>query len=79
MFPNKNVVEVNYLVQVKLKKGCHVIGLCEKHEIRYLYSPEVALMLELPGFSPVIQHGWMTEDPISFDNWATTFVSVKSS
>ena len=79
MYPNENVVEVNYSVQVKQKKGDHLIEFSEKHEIRYLFSPEVELMLELAGFSPVIRHGWMTADPTGFDSWAATFVSVKSS
>lgn len=57
MFSNKNVVEVSYSVQVKQKKGGHLIEFSEKHEICYLFSPEVELMLELAGFSPVIRHG----------------------
>lgn len=79
MLPNKNVVEVNYSVQVKQKKGGHLAEFSEKHEIRYLFSPEVELMLELAGFSQVFRHGWMTEEPTGLDSWAATFVSVKSS
>jgi len=79
MYPNENRVDVNYTVQVKQKEGGRLIELAEKHSIRYLFSPEVELMLELAGFSKVNRHGWMTENTTGFDSWTATFVGVKSS
>ncbi len=79
MCSNKNVAEFNYSVQVKQKKGGQVIKFSEKHEICFLFLPEVKLMFELASVSPVIQHGWMTEEPTGFDSWAATLGSVKSS
>ena len=77
MHSNENWVDVNYTVQVKQKKGLRFIELTEKHRIRYLFSPEVELMLELAGFSKVKRHGWMTENPTGFDSWAATFIGIK--
>jgi SAM-dependent methyltransferase len=78
MYPNENRVDVHYTVQVKQKGGAErLIELTEKHSIRYLFSPEVELMLELAGFSKINRQGWMTESPTGFDSWAATFVAIK--
>jgi SAM-dependent methyltransferase len=78
MHSNENRVDVNYTMQVKQKKGRRFIELTEKHKIRYLFSPEVELMLEITGFSKVKRLGWMTENPTGFDSWTATFVGVKN-
>jgi len=77
MYPNENIVDVNYTVHVKQKGEERVSELREKHRMRYLFAPEVELLLEQAGMRMVERMEWLTGKSTSFDSWAATFVAVK--
>jgi len=75
--PNGNVVDVRYTVQVKQKGNGQVTDLYEKHSMRYLFLPEVQLLLEQAGMRLVEHVEWLTGDTPGFQSWAAMFVAVK--
>lgn len=77
MHPNENIVDVNYTVQVKKKGEPQITEFTEKHRIRYLFAPEVVLMLEMAGMRPLGKLRWQSDKPTGFDSWFATFLAIK--
>jgi len=77
MHPNKNIVDVNYTVQVKQTGDERMTELHEKHPMRYLFAPEVELFLEQAGMRQVELAEWLTGKTTGFESWAATFVAIK--
>jgi SAM-dependent methyltransferase len=78
MHVNENVVDVNYTVQVR-KKGReeHVVEINETHSVRYLFKPEVEMMLDQSSMKLIKCVEWMTGDSPGLGSWAVTFVAEK--
>lgn len=70
-----NVVEVNYTVTVTDRITGASDTLKERHEMRYLFSPEVKLALAAAGMTLTESRGWMTDRPPGFDSWGACFVA----
>lgn len=79
MHPNENVVDVNYTVKVMGEGNEPVSEFHEKHRMRYLFSPEIELMLNLAGMRLVDCVEWLTADAPGFESWTATFVAAKDS
>jgi SAM-dependent methyltransferase len=77
MYPNENIVDVNYTVQVKKRGEEQVTSITEKHRIRYLFAPEVELMLNMVGLRQLERLKWLTENSTGFDSWFVLFSAVK--
>jgi len=77
MHPNKNIVDVNYTVQIKQKGEECVTELREKHSMRYLFALEVELFLEQAGMRKVESVEWLTGKTTGFESWSATFVAIK--
>jgi len=71
---NKNVVDVNYTVQVTNAQG-EMSTLIEKHQMRYLFSPEIDFLLENNGLKRVELVEWLTGNETGFKTWSATFVA----
>ena len=71
----QNTVDVNYTVLVYDRKTALVETLRETHRMRYLFRPEIELLLDANGMSLVTAHEWMTENPPSPHTWAACFVA----
>jgi hypothetical protein len=71
----QNTVDVNYTVLVYDRKTALVETLRETHRMRYLFRPEIELLLEANGMSLVTAHEWMTENPPGPHTWAACFVA----
>lgn len=71
----QNVVDVNYTVLVYDRKTATVETLRETHRMRYLFRPEVELLLAANGMSLVTSHEWMTERPPGPHSWSACFVA----
>jgi hypothetical protein len=78
MHPNDNVVDVNYTVQVRRRSDQKVSEFQETHRMRYLFAPEVRLMLEQAGFLPPVALAWLSDSPTDFSTWVATFVATRS-
>jgi SAM-dependent methyltransferase len=70
-----NTVDVNYTVTVTDKSTGTSEVLKETHNMRYLFSPEVELLLRAAGLQLVESRGWLTESEPDFDTWGACFTS----
>jgi len=75
--PNENVVDVNYRVFLRDKASGSVREIHESHRMRYLFHPEVDLMLGLSGFQPQMSEEWLTSAPLSMTSWSALFTAWK--
>ena len=66
---NENLVDVNYQVLIRDKTDHTVAELSESHRLRYLFKPELDLLLERSGFQIVDCREWMSDREIGSDTW----------
>ena len=71
----ENWVDVAYQVSVRRRDTGEVTEFSEVHRMRYLFRPEVELMLGLAGFELAHTEEWMTGRPAGFDTWGVCFVA----
>ena len=76
--PNENVVDVNYRVILRDKASGTVRGITETHRMRYLFQPEVELMLGTSGFQPPLSEEWLTSAPLGLSSWNALFTARKN-
>jgi SAM-dependent methyltransferase len=76
IFPNKNLVEVNFTVQIQNKSG-NLEVVSEKHNMRYLFVPELEFILTKNNMNLLENVEWMSGKEIGFDTWISTFVAKK--
>lgn len=72
-----DVCEVRYDITVTDKETGETEALSEIHPMRYLFSPEVAIALDVCGFDLVAQCEFGTGQPLSFSTWNGCFVARK--
>jgi SAM-dependent methyltransferase len=77
MHPNENVVDVNYRVFLKDKSSGSVREINETHRMRYLFCPEVELMLTTVGFELQRSEEWLTSAALSLLSWNALFFARK--
>lgn len=77
MHPNADVCDVDYNVTVFAKTTGEETVITEKHPMRYLFTPEVALVLSASGFDLVASCEFGTGAPLGFDTWNGCFVARK--
>jgi SAM-dependent methyltransferase len=69
MAPNENRVDVNYQVFVMNRFGSQFEVLQESHRMRYLFLPEIELLLADSGLKLIDCFEWMTGRPPSSETW----------
>ncbi len=77
IFPEQNLVYVNYEVIVIDKNTGVSESFTESHHMRYLFTPEIRLMLELNGFELISCLDCNTLKDVTFDSWTAYFVARK--
>ncbi len=75
MHPNDNLVDVNYHVFIRDKSSDAVEEVLETHRMRYLFRPELELLLRECGMSVVEASEWLTGREPGFDTWGVCFVA----
>lgn len=75
MHPNDNWVDVNYQIFIKDKNSEAVTELKETHRMRYLFKPEVELLLNNIKLETIKCGEWMTSREPDFDTWGVYFVA----
>ena len=75
MYPNENLVDVNYQVFIKDKSSSAVVELRETHRMRYLFKPEITLFLAESGLKILDCAEWMSGHPPGFNTWGVYFVA----
>jgi len=71
--PNQNTVDVNYQVLVKDKQGGALEEFSETHTMRYLFLPEVEMLLESSGLCLKDAHEFQSNRPLGLDTWTAVF------
>ncbi len=74
MYPNENLVDVNYHVFIKDKNNDIVEELKETHKMRYLFKPELTLLLSELKMSIIDFKEWLTNKAPSLKTWGVYFV-----
>ncbi len=77
VFPEQDLVYVNYEVIVIDKTSGISESFTESHHMRYLFTPEIKLMLELNGFELICCLDCNTLDDVTFDSWTAYFIARK--
>lgn len=74
LHPNENVVDVNYRILLVDDETGQLEELKELHRMRYLFAPEIELMLQQCGMKLVVKGAWLSERQPDFDSWTAYFV-----
>jgi len=69
MHSNENLVDVNYHVFVRDKQTSTIEELKEIHQMRYLFKPELELLLTQVGLRVLDCREWMSDKDLSFNSW----------
>ncbi len=77
MHAKENIVDVNYSINIKNKITGDQKTITEKHKMRYLFSPEVELMLNLAGLKLENSFEFLTDHELGYDTWGACFVGRK--
>jgi len=75
---NKNVVKVNFEVIIENKATKQVETIKESHNMRYLFLPEIELLLEQAGMKLMNSLQWMSDCAVlNEDNWYGVVICQK--
>jgi SAM-dependent methyltransferase len=77
LHPERNLVDVNYQILVREKATGETAELKERHQMRYLFRPEVELLLAGNGMSVLDCSEWLTRRPSGFDTWGVCVVAQR--
>jgi SAM-dependent methyltransferase len=79
MDANQNLVEVNYQLLITDKLSHHTQEIKETHHMRYLFLPEIELLLSSIGMEVMKFGEWMSDRPAGFDTWGVYCMAKSSS
>lgn len=66
---NRNVVDVNYEILIEHKQKEKLESIKETHSMRYLFMPEIELLLAQHGMESIGSFAWMKTSEPDFDSW----------
>ncbi|QYO62007.1 class I SAM-dependent DNA methyltransferase [Leptolyngbya sp. 7M] len=75
MHPNENLVDVKYQIFIKQKYGNTVQELYETHRMRYLFQPEIELLLRCAALELIDCGEWMSKQTPGFNSWGVYFIA----
>ncbi len=76
IYANENWVDVNYHVFITDKRSGNVDELQETHRMRYLFQPELELLLNEAGFEVKHAEEWLSGAALGFNTWGACFVAI---
>jgi len=71
---NQNIVDVHYQVLIRDRATGNVEELREVHSMRYLFKPEVDLLMAQHGFTHLAMAEWMTNQDAGNQTWNVYFI-----
>jgi hypothetical protein len=74
LYPNDNVVDVNYHVLIRNRQTEAITEIKETHHMRYLFRPEIELLAEQVGFKVLHSEERITGRKLGLDTWGVCFV-----
>lgn len=78
MHSDKNVVELIFSICVTDRQSKSVEHITEVHEMRYLFKPEIELLLSLTDLRLIDAQQWMTGKSLDFNSWYGCFIAQKT-
>jgi SAM-dependent methyltransferase len=75
--PERNIVDVHYTVWIEQKTSGRITSFSEVHPMRYLFHPEMEMILDSSGFRVRHSCEWMSGKTLDRSTWSATFVAVK--
>ncbi len=75
--PTLNVVEVNFTMVVTEKTTGRMEEIHETHPMRYLFTPEIDILLAQAGFELIHSEEWLTGKKPDFDTFSVCFIAKK--
>ncbi|HUI62199.1 MAG TPA: class I SAM-dependent methyltransferase [Steroidobacteraceae bacterium] len=78
LHPNENLVDVNYTVLVRQRTSEAVAEIKETHRMRYLFLPELQLMLESAGMQLVRAEEWISGKELTCASWQAVVTARRS-
>ncbi|QIL21427.1 class I SAM-dependent methyltransferase [Thermomonas sp. HDW16] len=73
--PRKNLVDVNYEITATSKLDGSRRTVLESHRMRYLFEPEIHLMLDACGLRMTAAYAYPTKREPALDTWQAIFVA----
>ncbi|MBI4929793.1 MAG: class I SAM-dependent methyltransferase [Bacteroidetes bacterium] len=77
MHKEKNIVDVNFSLEVKYKKTGTISKVDEKHSMRYLFPDEIKNIIKYSNLELLSSEQWMTGATPSDKTWYVTYVARK--
>jgi SAM-dependent methyltransferase len=74
VYPNENLVDVIYQVFIRDKSSNAVEEIQETHQMRYLFKPEIDLILKAASLKIIDHTEWMSDKPLGFATWSSVFI-----
>jgi len=74
LYPNENLVDVNYHIFVRDRETDNVKELKETHVMRYFFQPEIDRIADQSGFSVLHAEEWMTGNPLDQNTWGAVII-----
>ena len=74
MEPNKNLVDVNYHIFIKDLISSKIDEVKEVHTMRYLFRPELELVLDRLQMQIVESREWLTDRQPGLNTWGVYFI-----
>ena len=75
--PNKNTVDVNYEMIIQNKTNKFMSSFKETHTLRYLFVPEIKMLLGQAKLGMLACEEWMTRKKPDFDTWNVIIIGNK--
>lgn len=77
IYPNQNIVDVNFDIAITNKRTQKVSRFTELHKMRYLFKPELANYLQQASIELIHSEEWLTGKELGFHSWYATFIGKK--
>jgi SAM-dependent methyltransferase len=74
LYPNDNIVDVNYHFFVEDKRQNTFKQFQENHRMRYLFKSEISFLAQEFGLKVIACREWMSDRDPGFDTWSVYFV-----
>jgi SAM-dependent methyltransferase len=74
---SRNTVDVRYNITITNKKTGQTSKFSELHRMRYLFEPEMEILLTKNGFEIIRTEEWLTREKPDFNTWYITFICKK--
>jgi ubiquinone/menaquinone biosynthesis C-methylase UbiE len=74
LYPNENLVEINYQIFIENKQKGITNELQETHKMRYFFKPEIEFFLQQFDLKIIASREWISDETPGLDTWGVYFV-----